>query len=581
MKARSFLSIFLVLLLLLCQISCAPQRQEDEATDPPSLTTDTETLPETSGKEAEREVTLYSDGKWQYRTVTRAVRNTGEKDFSFGLTKVLSGLTGSAPHSANDTALKGEDVCEIIIGYTAHPQMQSLYAGLLYGQAAVRVIGNKIYVAAYTQEGFAALLTHVEALIKSGYSGGTLSLKIGELEALINVNEDLNALPTSADAEFIDCYDCGLGQTMLVLSGGSIVDFDNYVKKFDAGSCVSTVYESGNAFATIDFGNDLINISFAKNDKRLRIIRNKDTEPTSLFSAPTETKRICEPLIIMHGLGWEKGMDNGLCIIIRLSDGRFIVVDGGFNRQRDADDLYKLLKDNTPEGMDPTVAAWFITHGHGDHHGTFATLFCARYKASVKVENVMFNPPENKLFVGTVSNPTSSAINARITTLNAIKAFKAHHVRSHIGDRYYIGDAVVDVLYSIDYQYPTTFDYYNTSSLIFSVKIAGQRIMITGDASNESFKRAVEMYGSDLKCDIVQVTHHGYTTGVSESAATSVIQGYRYMSPALVLWPISADGYAVVCNYTYNVVLSSLPSVKKIIVAKADDHVIPLPFSAS
>ena len=581
MKARSYLSIFLVLLLLLCQISCAPQGQGDETTEPPSQIADTEAISETSCEDAEGEVTLYSDGKWQYRTVTRAVRNTGEKDFSFGLTGVLSDLFGSAPHSANDTAIKGEDVCEMIIGYTAHPQMRSIYAGLSYGQAAVRVLGNKIYVAAYTQEGFTALLSHVEALIKRSYSGGELSLKIGELETFINVNEELNTLPTLEDAEFLDYYDCGLGQTMLVLSGGSIDAFENYVKKFDAGSCVSTVYESGNAFATFDLGDELINVSFAKNDKRLRIIRNKDTEPTSLFAEPTETTNICEPLIIMHGLGWEKGKDNGLCIVIRLSDGRFIVVDGGFNRQRDADELYKLLKDNTPAGMEPTVAAWFITHGHSDHHGTFATLFCARYKASVNVENVMFNPPENKLFVGTVSNPTSSAINARITMLNAIKAFKAHHVRSHIGDRYYIGDAVVDVLYSIDYQYPTTFDYYNTSSLIFSIKLAGQRIIITGDASNESFKRAVEMYGADLKCDIVQVAHHGYTTGVSASASTSVIQGYRYMSPSLVLWPISADGYEVVRNDTYNVALSSLPSVKRILVARDDDHVIQLPFSAS
>lgn len=137
------------------------------------------------------------------------------------------------------------------------------------------------------------------------------------------------------------------------------------------------------------------------------------------------------------------------------------------------------------------------------------------------------------------------------------------------------------MLYTVDYQYPKAFTYYNTSSLIFSIRLAGQRIMVTGDGANSSFNKIVDMYGADLKCDIVQVAHHGYGTGTSASASTGVMEGYKHMAPSLVLWPIGKSGYNSVQNAVYNVTLKNLPSVKKIIVAEDKDHVVMLPFKAS
>ena len=103
-------------------------------------------MPET--EEPSRQITLFKDGKWQFRLVTRSSRSESEVNFSFALSKAMSALTGSTPHTANDIAIKPDDVCEIIIGYTAHPQMQALYYGLNYGQARAAVEGNKILLAA-------------------------------------------------------------------------------------------------------------------------------------------------------------------------------------------------------------------------------------------------------------------------------------------------------------------------------------------------------------------------------------------------------------------------------------------------
>lgn len=581
MKIRSLLALMLCLLLLAYAPSCAPVGQKDGVTsEVPSVSTEPyASVTDAVTEEADVLITLYEDGKWLYRITARTEKNTGEGEFVNGLKTAFAALISSVPHSASDKSIPAEDVPEIIVGYTAHPQMQSLYSMLTYGQAVIRTVGCKIYVAAYTSEGYTALLEHFSALITKGYVNGTLSLDVSELKKTVTVDEAADIIPLPVGMPFIDVYDCGLGQTVTVHSGASLEAFESYVKRFDAGACVSSVYEAGNAFATFDIGNDLVSVSFAKNDKLLRIIRSKDTEPTPLFTKPSEIKKVCEPLLIMHGLGWNEDRPNGMCFIVRLSDGRFIVVDGGFNRQRDADELYALLKNNTPEGMDTVIAAWFITHAHSDHHGNFATAFCAHYKNKVKVESVMFNPPENKLFTGTPNDTLATGTSSRITVMNAIKAYKAHHIRSHVGDRYYIGDAIVDVLFSIDYQYPDQFAYYNTCSLVFSIELAGQRIMITGDASNDSFKRLVGMYGEELKADIVQVAHHGYSTGVSSAASTSVMTGYKYMSPSLVLWPVSAESYKDVKDEVYNLALKNLPTVKKVIVAEDKDHIISLPFN--
>ena len=586
-NSRQLLSLILLIATLFTAVACAP------ATQTPAITSDNVSSPETDApteapvtteppvetEDPNRKLTLFEEEKWAYRLVTRTQRSQNEIDFSFDLSKAMSTITGKAPHTANDTAIKGEDVFEIIIGYTAHPIMQSLYYGLGYGQARATVVGNKILLASYTKKGYDLLLEHLKSIFSAAYKDGTLTLEASKISADIVANESTYNVFAVDGLEFSSIEDCGLDQTLIIHNKASEKIFKEYIKKYSNYTCVSEVYESGNCFATFDVGKDLINVSYSKGDNCLRIIHNKATEPAPILKEPGEVKKVCEPMIIMHGLGWSASgyttHQNGLCLIFRLSDGRFIVVDGGFNREKDADDLYKLLTSNTPSGMDTVIAAWFITHAHGDHHATFASEF-TKYRSKVKIENVIFNPPSVTLN----QNPDNEG-SGWTTIMSILPAYRTRHVRPHVGDRYYIGDAVIDMLYTVDYQYPKAFTYYNTSSLIFSVKLAGQRIMVTGDGANSSFNKIVDMYGEDLKCDIVQVAHHGYGTGTSASASTGVMQGYKYMSPSLVLWPIGKSGYNSVQNAVYNVTLKNLPSVKKIIVAEDKDHVVMLPFKAS
>ena len=74
--------------------------------------------------------------------------------------------------------------------------------------------------------------------------------------------------------------------------------------------------------------------------------------------------------------------DFGMSYVIRLSDGRFIIFDGGCNFEPDQDRLFECLKKGSPEDEKPVIAAWIMTHPHSDHTNGLST-FCRQHHVPV------------------------------------------------------------------------------------------------------------------------------------------------------------------------------------------------------
>ena len=372
--------------------------------------------------------------------------------------------------------------------------------------------------------------------------------------------------------------DCGDGRTLIICESTEVEAFDLCLSALSEYETVSRTELGGSRYATLRYGKHTLNVGYPAHDRRLRFTVTEESEPTEGFKVPTESSSACEPMLIFHGLAWSeegyKTYQSGLSILIRLSDGRFIVVDGGYSRDRDADDIYRLIKDNTPSGSTPTIAAWLVTHAHGDHSQAVAAQLSKKYAKALRVEQVVFCQPSYTMFASEAVRGNYNAI------YKAADAFSASLIRPHAGDRYYFGDAVVDVLFTPELLCPVPFTNFNTSSTVYSITLAGQRIMITGDATNEVFSVLVGAYGKSLKCDIVQVAHHGETTGAPDTESIPVMQGYRHMSPSLVLWPSGEETYKKEKNRSYNLTLTLLPSVRETVVAGDRDHIISLPYAA-
>jgi len=583
MTAKRSLALLLALLMLMSAltglVSCKPEGT-DETTTPNGDVTTTED----PNANADKSFVLYENGEWKFKIVRNSKLSNLEESASINLRSTLTGIVGgtSRIEFGRDSLKDGEsydaEAFEIYYGYTNHPEMKEFFPTVGLGEARVKVVGNKILIASNSYEGYDRVTALFERLCEENFADGKIVLKASDLESTMVVNSTVNAIPVPDGVKLASSENCEYNQTLLIFNDATPEIYNEYVKKYAGFTEEQKIESAGNYFSTYSKDNNLYNISYSKGDEKLRVIVNKGTAPTKYFDKPASVENKTSPIIIMRGLA-TKGVDanqNGLCMLIRLSDGRFIVIDGGFNRESDADALYNLLRKNTPTGMKPTVAAWIITHAHGDHHATFASKYVSIYGYATEIQSVIFNPPS----MGINKNPDNEGSGYKNVVSVTQGIPNCEWIRAHVGDRYYIGDAVLDVLYSVDHYYPQTFTYYNTCSLIISIEIAGQRFMMTGDAANASFQKAVKMFGETLKCDIVQVAHHGYGTGVGDEAATSITQAYRYMSPSLVLWPIGSFGYDSVKGRSYNQVLAKLPSVKELIVAREDTHVIELPFKA-
>lgn len=583
MTAKRLLAFVLMTVMLLgtltSLVACKPTGDSNSTT--PSDTTTLDPVDDPN-----RELTLFEAGEWKFNIVRQAKLQDLDESASIAIrTKLTSSVSGVSRISfeRDNEETKDADTLEVYMGYIDRAEMKAFYSSVGVAEGAIKVVGNKILVYANSYTAYEKLAKHLNEVCSANYNDEKIVVKASDLETTVVIDEVINTLPVPEGVYAYSYVDCDLKQTLVIFNDATPEKFNAYKAKFTDYTEVQTNEVQGNCFATYAKDGNLINISYAKDDSMLRVIVNKNTTP-SKYLLETTVEKTTEPTLTMRGLATVGNSDNqnGMCFIIQLQDGRYIVIDGGFNRQSDADAIYSIIRKGTPTGQKPVIAAWIITHTHSDHVGTFYSKFAPGYKNAVEIQSVIYNPPAAS--INNTPNADTGIVEGAYyqKVVNTIAGISGcEWIRPHVGDKYYIGGAVLSFYYTVDQYYPATFNYYNTCSLVFSIEIEGQKIMINGDAANASFKKAVGMFGEELKADIVQLSHHGYTAGVSDELAVYTMQAYRLMSPSVVLWPIGSYGYENTRYKAHNQVLINLPSVKEIVVARESTHVFKLPYTAN
>ena len=275
------------------------------------------------------------------------------------------------------------------------------------------------------------------------------------------------------------------------------------------------------------------------------------------------TQKVCESSVTAVRY---VGSSVGMCYILTLEDGSFIIVDGGNNIADNCDKqiLYATLKElhKKAYGEYPTtsnpihIKAWFITHSHGDHYANMnAMLSSYASEKLIKMDYLIGNFPEKYstypvssdiCWMGTESN--IAKLQGYFTSAG-LSAFQ--YVKLRTGMTVYFANLKMEILMTYEDHAPYRITNSNDTNTVtkWTIRSANKDTTWTmlGDSCIYQSRWLCAMWGgryntstklydnSYLKADMLQLAHHG-NIGCE-------IALYKSIQPEIVFFPHQSGSY--------------------------------------
>ena len=278
-----------------------------------------------------------------------------------------------------------------------------------------------------------------------------------------------------------------------------------------------------------------------KPQTQARLIEKEAFNPVQTFEKITDTR--------VTAMQMQRDIGNfGNAYIITLEDGSFIIIDGGASESGSTDhhrmyrvlrDLYYLAHGYTANETDHRIqlAAWYLTHSHGDHAGNFAQ-FAGTYGQKIDAERMLANLCSDSE-TNNAYNP-NNGVRDNITMYTGSFKTRMAYYKVRTGWKFYIRNVELEVLFTHEDLCPERLYYFNDSSTairmtIYNTDGNGNRqgkpttVLWEGDMFQKGCQFMRATYGSYLKSDMGQVAHHGY--------AGCDWAYYQLVSPTIMWWP--------------------------------------------
>ncbi len=326
-----------------------------------------------------------------------------------------------------------------------------------------------------------------------------------------------------------------------VLEGKNRADFEDLVADAtENGAVLAQKRAVGeNLFATLRTDDGEAVISYFNYNHTLCIV----TDELQGRIAPPLTETECERLTVPK-LGFldlrspEASKEgNGLCMVYTLCDGSFIIYDGGF--LGDAEGLLEYLDEHNVRDEKPRIAAWVLTHSHGDHYFAMKRI-AAEFKDRVTVENFILSV-RHKVYDFEQYEPY---LNEHFLTDAFPKFEGARVVKPHTGQLLCYRDAKIEILSTQEEILPSHFRWLNETSIVSRVFLGGQSVFMPADAELGIDVQLPATYGDALKSDFIQETHHGFSGGSYTM--------YDLVRPRVAFWTCQAATFEKYCHPQYN-----------------------------
>ena len=526
-KTKTPKSVFLCLLALLLALSataCTNGGGETKETKPSgAVTTDGSGTPADSGTTGEAPVSqavfpVVQNGKSV--RVVYPMDDVSAMDYAYNIAGKIKSLTGVAAVCADDSRTLGAEYdresYEIFVGRVNHPDCDAAYSRVPYGGAAVLVEGHKLCVLSTNPNELNKAVIRLLAALNTKCDKTTKTILLdGELEILIEGSDLLNMVPQPEGKTPSGTYQSTASASEVIFEDFTEQDVERYQKTVLAAgySLYAGDTPAGrkpgmkNRFLTFYNQGYILTVLYTPDNGKMRVII--ESQKTSSLGwresdAPAPGEKVCDATLTQVGLLYDVGSFNGMCYVMRLEDGSFIVVDGGHNLQKNADRLYEILRKQAPDPEHIVIAAWMFSHSHADHAGMFP-YFTSTYGRMVTVERFLYNLPAESQFDGDGTAGGNGMI------LNHVGHYKdAAVTNTHPGQVMTLHGATIRILYTADLFVPTGITYGNTASMCWTVEAAGVTTMFMGDIGAEVAVTMESIYADSVfSADVLQIGHHG------------------------------------------------------------------------
>ena len=201
-------------------------------------------------------------------------------------------------------------------------------------------------------------------------------------------------------------------------------------------------------------------------------------------------------------------------LVIITAEDRAIIIDGGRNTEE--------FNVKAHVG-DRQIAAWILTHTHGDHVGCIHGMIKRKDPMLDRVECFIsnFHTPEFFRSLGAEGEASFVEVYDSYINNNGKKFIKP--VKD---DELEIDGLHFEFLFSKNEKYKKNFS--NDASLAFRITGAKRNVLILGDLGPEVSEELIETLGERLRSDIVQMAHHGHACVTKEV--------YELIDPNACIW---------------------------------------------
>ena len=232
-------------------------------------------------------------------------------------------------------------------------------------------------------------------------------------------------------------------------------------------------------------------------------------------------------------VGWKAA---GMGYVIKTANGKLIAIDGG--NRNDAEGFLSLLEEYADGGR-PEIDLWIITHPHSDHYYALLEMCKSEeMRSRFKVNRILYHfPTEFRAKSGVLYCTEHNRNMEEILAATGAEAYTPQ-----VDEKIALDGVELHFLYT-----PTDCSILNNPnqlSLIFTVQGTAKKVMITGDAFDRNLQIVLWRYDTALKCDILQMPHHGLCD-------TGNAKFYTRVGADTILIPTSIAGYRAMHSEMY------------------------------